>query len=164
MAGDDPLGLYLNDHMAGATLGLDLAKRIAEAAGNSPSGAAMAEIAADIEADRNLLEDLIARLGYQEHNIKQAAAWMAEKLSRLRLNRAVVGSADLARLMEMETLSMGVQGKRNLWETLRMVAGSDPNLSSLDFDTLIARADDQQNRLSAQRRLMAAPALRATPE
>jgi hypothetical protein len=158
---DDPLGVYLTDHLAGATAGVDLAQKIAEAAGDTPLGAVMAELAADIEADRNLLHDLVDRLDLKEHSVKQAAGWMVEKLTRLGLNRAVLGSEPLARLLEMETLAMGIQGKRCLWESLKMVAGSDPNLSALDYDGLIARAHDQQNRLAAQRRLIAAPALGA---
>ena len=104
MGTNELLETYLNDHLAGATAGLDLARRLTEDTEGTPVGAAMQQLADDIEADRAVLEDLVGRLGFEEQTVKQAAAWMAEKASRLRLNRVSAGSDALALLLSMETL------------------------------------------------------------
>ena len=46
----------------------------------------------------------------------------AERLSRLRLNPALTGSAELTRLLETEVLSLGIEGKLAMWLALKEVA------------------------------------------
>ena len=159
MATNELLETYLNDHLAGATSGLDLARRLAEETEGTPAGAAMRQLADDIEADRTVLEDLVGRLGFEQHTVKQAAAWMAEKASRLRLDRVSAGSDALALLLSMETLSMGVDGKRNLWHSLQEIAVDVPLLAGLDLAALVERADSQHAVLENCRRDAAPTAL-----
>lgn len=159
MATNELLETYLNDHLAGATAGLDLARRLAEETEGTPVGAAMKQLADDIEADRAVLEDLVGRLGFEEQTVKQAAAWMAEKASRLRLNRVSAGSDALALLLSMETLSMGVDGKRNLWHSLQEIAVDVPVLAALDLAGLVERAESQHAVLEKYRRAAAPAAL-----
>lgn len=159
MATNELLETYLNDHLAGSTAGLDLAREIAEDTVGTPVGPAMAQLADDIEADRVVLEGLIATLGFGQHNLKQAAAWMAEKMSRLRLNRVSAGSQGLALLMSMEMLSMGIEGKRNLWQALEEIAAREPAVAKLDLPTLVSRAEAQHDVLENYRRALAPAAL-----
>lgn len=159
MTTNELLETYLNDHLAGATAGVDLAREIADDAKGTPSAAALEQVADDIEADRAVLEGLIADLGFSRHVVKHAAAWMAEKVSRFRLNRASVGSHSLALLMSMETLSMGIEGKRDLWQALTVMAGGEPAVAALDLAGLEQRAREQRAVVETCRRDVAPGAL-----
>ena len=153
------LETYLNDHLAGATAGVDLAREIASDTEGTPVAAVMRQLADDIEADRTVLEGLITSLDFEQHTVKQAAAWMAEKMSRLRLNRVSAGSHELALLMSLETLSMGVEGKRCLWQALEEIAPKEPAVAAVDLPRLVKRAVAQQELLETYRRAVAPAAL-----
>ena len=61
------LGTYLNDHLAGANAGVEMARRLHERAGAGPDAAALGRLAEDIEHDRNELRGLIEQLGEAGH-------------------------------------------------------------------------------------------------
>lgn len=157
----ETLATYLNDHLAGSSTGLELAEKLAEETEGTDLGASMVQLAADIAADRLTLQEVVRSLGIEEQESKQALGWVAEKATRLRLNRMAMGSEALARLLDMETLSMGIEGKRNLWHSLSEVAPVYPELTGFDFDNLVKRAEDQHDRLEIGRR--AAAGLAFTP-
>jgi hypothetical protein len=74
-----------------------------------------------------------------------------ERLSRLRLNPALTGSAELTRLLETEVLSLGIEGKLAMWLALKEAAASDQRLAGTDFDRLIERARGQRRSLEPHR-------------
>jgi hypothetical protein len=154
VAENDPLGTYLNDHLSGANGGCELARHI-----SSVAGGALNDLVADIEADRDTLAGLAESLGVRRQGVKQVLGAFAEKLAQARLSRSVVGSEGLAVLLEMEALSMGIRGKRDLWEALAEAASTEPRLAGYDFGALVARAEDQQARLAAHRLAAAGVAL-----
>jgi hypothetical protein len=151
MASDELLGVYLNDHLAGAAAGLELAAKLRDNNQGTELGEAMAALHRDIEQDRATLEALMGRLEVERHPVKQAAGWLVEKLSRVRLNPALTGSADLTRLLETEALSLGIEGKLAMWLTLKEVAGDDQRLAAEDLDRLIERARGQRRALEPHR-------------
>ncbi|HVL29019.1 MAG TPA: hypothetical protein VM390_12775 [Acidimicrobiales bacterium] len=161
--GDQHLASYLTDHLAGSTAGLNLARQIGDESEGTPLGEFMAGLAADIEADRKVLEDLLEGLAIDRSPLKQAATWTAEKLSRLRFNRLTLGSRELELLMELETLWMGVQGKLSLWESLDELKAVDDRLADLDTATLIERAASQAEGLRVRRRALAPLAFGTPP-
>ena len=130
----DPLSGYLNDHLAGSTVGLNLARRVAPG------------MAAEIEEDRETLLAVMERLSVGPDRIRVVAGWGAEKALRY---------SPVGRLQELEALALGVEGKLALWRTLRHVRGDDPRLAGIDFDELVGRAQSQRRRLE-RRRLRAA--------
>lgn len=76
----DALMIYLNDHLAGATFGCDLAGRAAKTDARDPLfGPALPRIAPDIEADRRSLLGIAAELGVPRDRVKVTVAWVAEK-------------------------------------------------------------------------------------
>lgn len=158
-ATNELLETYLNDHLAGATAGVDLAREIASDTEGTPVAAVMKQLGDDIEADRKVLEGLISSLGFGQHTVKQAAAWMAEKMSRLRLNRVSAGSHQLALMMSFEMLWMGVGGKLCLWQALEEIAPKELAVAALDLATLVNRAVAQQQLLERYRRAVAPAAL-----
>jgi hypothetical protein len=60
---DKALDVYLNDHLAGATLGSELAEQIRSQTEGSPLGEVMRSIAVEIDEDRETLSDLMDRMG-----------------------------------------------------------------------------------------------------
>jgi hypothetical protein len=151
MSSKELLGTYLNDHLAGAAAGVELAEKLAATYQGTPFGAAVAAVADEIKADRETLEGLMERLGIGRSPTKRAAGWAFEKVTRLRFNRHLTGSEDLTRLLETETLSLGIEGKAAMWEALKGMDGLDAELGRADFDRLIFRARQQREALEPHR-------------
>jgi hypothetical protein len=151
------LDTYLNDHLAGATLGADLARQLV----GRVQGAPMDRIAQEIEEDRQTLTELMDRLGATKNPVKQATAWLAEKASRVKLMGIAPGTSEaLATFLAVEALCLGVEGKKELWIALKEVQAEHPGLGAFDLDTLIQRAGAQRealetDRLAAARRALA---------
>jgi hypothetical protein len=159
--GEDRLSIYLNDHLAGATVGVNLARR---AAGNNRStsyGEVLSALAVEIEQDRRSLLELMERLSVGQDRLKVALSWGAERAARLKPNGALLRYSPLSRLEELEALALGVHGKLTLWQTLRRTHGADPRLRGIDFEELIDRARSQRRRLERQRTRAADEALEA---
>jgi hypothetical protein len=121
----------------------------------------MAALHKDITQDRDALEELMRHLEVERHPVKEAAGWMLEKLSRLRLSPALTGSGDLTRLLETEGLSLGIEGKLAMWLSLKEAATADPRLAGTDFDRLIERARGQRRTLEPHRLAAAVAAFTA---
>jgi len=155
MADTELLGIYLNDHLAGSFAGTELANKISEQYADTEFGPLLAELAGEIEQDRGTLAELMTKLGIEQSAVKQAAGWITEKLTRVKLSDAMTGSTALKRLLECETLSLGIEGKHSMWLSLREVRDRYPALAATDLDALAKRAEDQRSRLE-QCRLEAA--------
>jgi hypothetical protein len=136
------LAIYLNDHLAGATAGLELARRVHGSNADGDYGPALAEVTQEIAEDRESLLEIMRRLNIGRDPLKVTAAWIGEKLGRFKLNGQIAGYSPLSRLEELEFLSLGVEGKRALWSALREVYGE--RLADVELDPLIARADRQR--------------------
>jgi hypothetical protein len=151
MPSNQALGVYLNDHLAGSAAGIELAEKLRDNNQGTELGNVMAALHRDIARDRATLEELMARLEVAQHPVKEAAGWLLEKLSRLRLNPALTGSAELTRLLETEALSLGIEGKLAMWLALKEAAAADQRLAGTDFDRLIERARTQRRSLEPHR-------------
>jgi hypothetical protein len=153
------LDTYLNDHLAGATFGIELTRRARAANQGTEVGDFLDRLLAEIVADKETLETIMARLGVERSPVKPAGAWALEKVGRLKLNGQLRGYSPLSRLLELEGLQTGVTGKRSLWENLAIIFTDDERLQDIDFTTLLERADHQVSRLGDQRRAAAREAL-----
>lgn len=134
---------YLNDHRSGATAAADLAEKAAGRNQGNRFGVFLSELHKAIEEDEKTLEAIMERLGIEKGGAKAMAGRAAEKVSRLRLHEKVTGDPDLSRVLELETLIMGVTGKLRLWHSLQASVASDARLVGVDLDALVQRAHDQ---------------------
>jgi hypothetical protein len=141
------LRIYMQDHLAGATGGLELVRRARGANKGTPYGEPLAKLADDIEADRRSLESLMDDLGFGADRAKNVAFWVGEKAGRLKLNGQLTGYSPLSRMIELEGLITGVNGKRSLWLTLRDITGSVPELDADRIGRLVERAEQQLETL-----------------
>jgi hypothetical protein len=138
------LEIYLADHLAAATAGVALARRIARSNALTEHGGVLRSLAGEIEDDRRTLESVVADLGFRQSRTKEAVAWAGEKLARLKLNGQIRGYSPLSRLVELEALSVGVAGKLALWEALLTVPQLGERLSGYDLNDLAERARQQR--------------------
>jgi hypothetical protein len=154
------LAIYLNDHLAGATLGVELTLRAARENTGSELGVFLKEVLLpEIREDRQTLERLMGRLGIARSRPKVAAAWTAEKVGRLKLNGELTRYSPLSRLLELESLAVGIEGKRALWLALEATADNGEPAESIDFRALAERAESQRQRLETHRLAAASDAL-----
>ena len=145
------LDLYLNDHLAGATFGVDLARHLESHARDPEQATRFRDLADQIETDRQTLCRVMDRLGTTRNPVKQATTWTAEKLSRARLIGLRILAGELGLFTALEMLSLGVEGKASLWRELRDLSDRYPELDAVELDGLIARAEDQRRALEAER-------------
>jgi hypothetical protein len=145
------LSIYLNDHLAGAIAGGELARRAASSNEGSDLGHFLAELAEKIDQDREWLERLMKILEIRRNLAKDAAAWLSEKVGRLKLNGQVIGYSPLSKLIELEGLSLGVNGKLSLWKTLKRLSRDDERIDAAEVDRLIDGALSQAITLEEER-------------
>jgi hypothetical protein len=148
----DLLGIYLNDHLAGAIAGTGLARRMAASAEPGTERAAvLSRLAGEITADRAALLRIMTALGIPVRGHKVFAAWAGERAGRLKLNGRLVTRSPLSDLEETEMLRLGVDGKAAGWRTLRALAERDGRLDAGRLDDLLARAARQSRELESLR-------------
>jgi len=141
------LSIYLNDHLAGATVGRELARRIARAHRGHPDGPALEDLAREVDEDREALLSLMRTVDVSIDRVKVALGWTADKLGRLKLNGRLVSRSPLSHLVEIEALHLGVRGKWKLWEALKQVTDQEPRLDPAELNALSARAQSQFEQL-----------------
>jgi hypothetical protein len=114
-----------------------------------PLGEFASHLLAEVEADRDVLVRLTEAIGGTSGGPKEWGAWLAEKVSRLKLKH---DSADgLGTFEALEFLVVGIHGKWALWRALATIASLDSRLQGVDFAELIARAESQHQRVEQQR-------------
>jgi len=74
-----------------------------------------------------------------------------EKAGRLKPNLRLTTRSPLSRVVELELMRLGVEGKSAGWRTLRQVAVTEPRLPDGRLDDLITRARRQADELEKLR-------------
>jgi hypothetical protein len=151
------IAIYLNDHLAGATGGLELARRSRASNEGSELGTYLEELSEQIGEEREQLREIMRFLDVGEDRLKQAAAWGGEKAGRLKLNGELTSQSPLSTLVELEGLYLGVTGKLSLWRNLQRAIGE--RLDRFDLPELIARAETQLEKIDAFKLEVAAEVL-----
>lgn len=143
------LDSYLNDHLAGAVGALELLAHWAKLYTGKPLGAFFTDLESEIKADQDTLRHLMRCLSVKESKVRQAGAWVAEKLG---LTRSVIAGDEpggLGLVLVLEGLIMGITGKQLLWRALD--AANLPKAEGFDFKELQRSAGQQIERTEAQR-------------
>ena len=162
MSEPQPLEVYLNDHLGGATGACEIARNAVDKLAASPHRNFMSEFQRQVDEDRATLEQMITAVGGSPNPVKQAGAWLMEKLSRIKLSPGGLGSEEMSALLTIETLCIGVEGKICLWVALQEIAGDIPELNAFDFGELLNRAKSQRAGLEKERLVAARAALMPT--
>jgi len=152
------LGTYLNDHVAGSVLALELLDHLIDLP-EAPDRKLLTQLRIEIQEDQDVLRQLLRSVGAKESTARKAAAWLTEKLGRAKLRIDESGSGELRMLEGLETLALGIQGKLALWRSLATLEDAVPPLKTLDLARLQSRALEQfervdRLRLDAVRRIL----------
>jgi hypothetical protein len=150
------LGIYLEDHLAGSTGAIELIRRAAGKHAGTELGSFLDRLGAEVAEDRDTLRRVITALGTSANLPKQALAWLVEKAARLKLNAHLLRRSPLSPLVELEMMTIGVNGKLLLWHMLSSLYGEEAP-GGVRLGELIARAERQleelkEHRLAAGRR------------
>jgi hypothetical protein len=145
------LSSYLNDHLAGSVGALELLDRLIDTFEGKPLAQFFRDLREEIEADQETLKELIAKLGEKESAVRKAGAWVAEKLSRPKIQLSREREAEMGLFLALEGLALGIHGKRSLWVALEAASPAVPQLGSLDYAKLKSRALNQYDRVEAKR-------------
>jgi hypothetical protein len=145
--GDRFLRIYMNDQLALGVAWREVAKRAQGENEGTPLGEALRRVSTGIAEDVETFEATMERLGFGRDRVKTAAAAIAERLGRLKLNGQLRGYSPLSRFAELDLLAMGIEGKKILWANLRDFGDLRRRLPDVDFDELIRRAEAQREEL-----------------
>ncbi|KAB1148693.1 hypothetical protein F7R91_07850 [Streptomyces luteolifulvus] len=147
----DLLGIYLNDHLAGSTVGAGRSLFMARSHRDPPFAEPLRQLAGEIAEDRASLLRIMRSLGVPKRRYKIAASGAVERLGRLKSNGRLYRRSPLTLVVELEFLRLGVKGKELGWRTLRALAEADGRFDEQELDGLIARAERQMNTLEELR-------------
>ena len=112
--------------------------------------------------DRHELEGLMQQLHITESRTRKATAWLTEKVTEIKLRLDDPAGGALRLLESLETLSLGIEGKRGMWLALAAVAEEADWLRVVDYERLIHRAEQQRSRVEDERLKAAKASLGAT--
>jgi hypothetical protein len=94
-SGHDLLGSYLNDHLAGATGGVELARRMAGSRRSQPPEATLRRLAAEIAQDRVVLLEMMSALEMLRLGVAgKAAGWRTLRVAADHDSRLDAGRLD----------------------------------------------------------------------
>ena len=156
---DDHIATYLNDHLAGSVVAVELMENLEAIYAGKPIADFIAKLRADIEVDVHELEGLMGQLQISESRTRKASAWLTEKVTQLKLRLDDPAHGELRLFESLEALSLGIEGKRSLWMALSAVAEVSPQLRIKDYQSLQQRAADQRGRVEEKRLELARTAL-----
>jgi hypothetical protein len=152
----DLLGIYCNDHLAAATGGIELVRRMLGRHRGTSYDEHLEKLLDELREERSALEATMASLSLPVRQYKQVGSWIAEKLSRGKLNGRLLSRSPLSDLVEFEFIATAVLAKRAGFETLRALAEVDRRVDAEVFHRLIDQADRQHTWLAEARREVAA--------
>ena len=150
------LAIYCNDHIAAAGGGIELVSRMIGAQKGSSYEDGLRQLLDELRQEKSDLTATTRSLGLPVRGYKQAAVWVGEKLSRLKLNGHLLSRSPMSSLVEFEFLASAVRAKRSGFETLRIAAEVDPRIDTVLLDSLIDQANRQYRWLTDVRREVAA--------
>jgi hypothetical protein len=157
------LGIYLNDHLATMTVGVELARRAARGRQGSLAAGTLDGLATELTEDRAQLLGMMKRLEVPVRQYKVIAARVAERIGRLKPNGHVLHRSPLSNLVEAEGLQVAIEANAACWRTLHELAEREPRLDGADLERLLERAKRQTETLDECRTDAAAEAFVVAP-
>jgi hypothetical protein len=137
------LRIFMQDHLAAATAGVELARRARGANHGTTYGDPLSRVADELAEDRQALTEMLADLGFGPDRVKNVGAWAGEKVGRFKLNGQLRGYSPLSRVEELEALLSGINWKLSLWRILLEVSRAEPRLDADRLHRLIERGEEQ---------------------
>lgn len=140
------LSVYLNDHLAAATGGLELFRRAAGSHGDE-RGEQLRQLSAEAGEDLAALRSVMRRFEVQENRVLVTLGWLGEKAGRLKPNGYLVRRSPLADVVELEGLRNAAHAELCGWQVVRAFSVHDGRVPVTEIEALIERAEDRLTRL-----------------
>lgn len=160
---NDPLALYLNDHLAGSVAGLNLMDSLAAQTEGTALATRLRALADQVREDQQLVREVLDRLGAGERRLNQAAAWMTEKVSEGRLALTGRNHPALAVFEGLESIALGLQGKLALFRALAEIESHDTRLTGFPFAERAVRTATEHAMIEQERLAVAHEAFGSAP-
>lgn len=142
---------YLSDHLAGAVSAIALMEHLEKVYGDTDVAHVIAGVRADVEADRQELQDVATALNVNESTPRKVAGWLAERMAQVKLHLDDPNDGPLYLLEALDGLAMGIDGKLALWRGMAAAAVDTPNLRGVDYERLSQCAQEQRRRIEPVR-------------
>jgi len=156
---DKDLHRYLNGHLAGSHCALSLITELAQRQTETTERKFFTELEARVEADQQILKELLAASGGEESTGLHSLGEIGGKVSRLLFLYEGMEPGKLGNFEALELLALGIQGKRLLWVALQEVAHHFPEWSEIDFQKLEFEAIHQREEVEERRIIQSREAL-----
>jgi hypothetical protein len=144
---DELLRIYLADHRAGSVGGLGLARRMGSS--NHRHAVQLEVLAQELAESQRDLDRVMTIVGSERSSIKDAVAAIGERIGRLKANGRITGRSPLTDVVELELLSCGLAGQRQLWRALRELGDELPVEVGEVAATRLTLVEDQISRVDA---------------
>jgi hypothetical protein len=145
------LAIYLKDHFAGSEAGIQILEHIEADHGVGRIGEIARRVRLEILGERKVLEHLLEQLDESVSAPRRAVGWLSEKAAELKLVADDPGNGALRLFEAVESIMIGVHGKRGLWRALAANAPQIPVLATVDYEPLIRQAEEQESLLEILR-------------
>lgn len=147
----DELSAYLNDHHAGSVAAIEMIDHMIDSYKSGPTAQFFSVLRAEIQEDQLELESIMKSAGVHVGALKQAAAWMTEKLTRLKLGVGRTEDHEMGLFLALEVLIVGITGKHALWTALAVASENVSTLKGFNYEHLQKRALEQRERVEVKR-------------
>ena len=135
---------YLEDHMAGSVAGSRIVGSLMRQHPYDDLGDAMTRLEQQFDEEQEVLRTVIHRLGGgSAPSITAQVFGLAGSMVAV-ARRIVVAEPAPSRFEQLESLAVGVWGKRLLWGAIARQASEDPRLADIEIDRLIEMAESQE--------------------
>lgn len=138
------IGIYLNDHLAGAAGGTVLVTKLAESTIDNAENLFFTDLKEKIERDRQLLTEMIIEAGLKVGTIRHSVGAVISRVGVWRMENDGLELGELGRFEMIELLAVGIHGKLLLWKTLEEVSSSYPTWSGRNFGSFVKEAAEQE--------------------
>ena len=156
----EPLVTYVNDHLGGARIALQLLEGMRDQHEDQRFRDFAAALLPEVQADDHTLRSIAEKIGSSPSAVKEVGGWLLEKATRLKLGHT--GSRDFAMFESLELLVLGIHGKLCLWKALQVASRPNSRLREFDFEKLIGRAQQQYDKVESERLNLAQAVLSPT--
>jgi hypothetical protein len=135
---------YLQEHLAGSEAGSRIVRSLKRQHPHDDLGEVMSRFERQFDEEQDVLRTVIHRLGDGSGpSIVALMFGLAGSVVAV-AQRIVVGEPTPSLLEQLESLAVGVWGKRLLWGAIARRASEDPRLADIEIDRLIEMAESQE--------------------
>lgn len=144
----DNLTIYIHDHLAGARFAISLLADLAEQNLDGELAQFASTLRSEIEEDKSALEGVLTRLESPPSIIKEASAWLSQKVGRIKFQ---LNSEPFSIFEALELLSVGILGKLALWNALKRLPVEHAAIQGFDLQHVADRARRQHAEVECRR-------------